>query len=164
MTSTKKNTQFKKGASGNPAGRPRGSRNLAMLECEQLLHAAAPHLTRVLIEKAKKGDMQAMRLCVDRTDPAPKEQALQLKLPPVASAKDLPAACLALTSAMAEGQISAAEGESVLHMLTSFTHTRQNEHGAETSRWFAETANVARGDSDFSERRNAQPRGQWKPL
>jgi hypothetical protein len=155
MSSTKKNTQFKKGASGNPAGRPRGSRNLAMLECEQLLHAAAPDLTRVLIEKAKKGDMQAMRLCVERTYPVPKEQALQLTLPPVATAKDLPAACLALTSAMAEGQISAAEGESVVH---------KKEHGAETSRWFAETANVAHGHSDFSEEGSPSPKGCRKPF
>jgi hypothetical protein len=124
-----------------------------MLECEQLLQDAAPDLTRVLIEKAKKGDMQAMRLCVERMYPAPKEQALQLTLPPIESAKDLPAACRALTNGMAEGQISAAEGESVVHMLTSFAQifetTDHDRRLTELELHQEETRNAAKQVSDF---------------
>ena len=69
MMKTDNHGQFKKGRSGNPAGRPRGSRNQARLECEELLQAAAPALMKVLIEKALKGNMQALRLCIERLYP-----------------------------------------------------------------------------------------------
>jgi hypothetical protein len=117
MSNTNNNGQFRKGSTGNPAGRPRGSRNQATLACEQLLQAAAPDLIRVLIEEAQKGNMQAMRLCLDRMYPAPKERSLQLPLPPIESAKDLPIAYQEVTRALAEGRISAAEGQSVVQIL-----------------------------------------------
>jgi hypothetical protein len=120
MTDKDKKGQFKKGASGNPAGRPLGSRNQAMLECQQLLQAAAPNLTKVLIEQAQKGNVQAMRLCMERIYPASKEQPIQVALPAIESAKDLPLAYRALNSALADGKISAAEGQSVIQILTSY--------------------------------------------
>jgi hypothetical protein len=120
MSKAENNGEFKKGTSGNPAGRPRRSRNQARLECEHLLQAAAPDLTKVLIEEAKKGNMPAMRLCVERMYPTPKEQPLQLTLPAIESGEDLLIAYRELTRALADGQISAAEGQSVVHILTSY--------------------------------------------
>ena len=121
MMKTDNRGGFKKGRSGNPAGRPCGSRNQAQLECEELLQAAAPALMKVLIEKALKGNMQGLRLCIERLYPAPKDQPLQLTFPAIESAKYLLPACQELTKTLAGvRQISAAEGQSLAHILASY--------------------------------------------
>jgi hypothetical protein len=61
--------QYQKGTSGNPSGRPVGSRNRATLLEEQLLDGEAEQLTRKLVELALKGNGQMMKLCVDRLLP-----------------------------------------------------------------------------------------------
>ena len=54
---------FAKGVSGNPAGRPVGSRNKATLLALQLLEGEAEALTRKAVEQALEGDTTALRLC-----------------------------------------------------------------------------------------------------
>ena len=54
--------RFKKGESGNPAGRPPGSSNKNL----QILRDAAEEILPVVIEKAKNGDADAQRLILDR--------------------------------------------------------------------------------------------------
>jgi hypothetical protein len=54
-------TTFKPGQSGNPAGKPRGSRNRTTLAVEALLDGEAETLTRKAIELAKAGDLAALR-------------------------------------------------------------------------------------------------------
>src|SRR5258705_3793234 len=49
--------QFQKGQSGNPAGRPRGSRNGASVLVHSLLENEAEDLARMTIEIAKRGDI-----------------------------------------------------------------------------------------------------------
>ena len=48
--------QFKPGRSGNPNGRPQGSRNRSALVAEQLLDEEAEKLIRKLVEVASEGD------------------------------------------------------------------------------------------------------------
>jgi hypothetical protein len=50
---------FEPGKSGNPKGRPKGSRNQATLLAEALLDGEAETLTRTMIEKASDGDTTA---------------------------------------------------------------------------------------------------------
>src|SRR6516225_4824452 len=57
---------FEKGRSGNPAGRPRGSRNRSTLAAQLLLQGEAEALTRKAVELALGGDPTALRLCLDR--------------------------------------------------------------------------------------------------
>lgn len=63
--------RFKPGQSGNPKGRPVGSRHKATLAAQELLDGEAQAITRKAIEKALEGDGIALRLCLERIVPSP---------------------------------------------------------------------------------------------
>ena len=75
--------QWQKGQSGNPAGRPRGSRNKTTMLMQNLLEGEAEAIARKAIEMAKDGDMAAIRVCMDRLAPARRGAAISCELPPV---------------------------------------------------------------------------------
>src|SRR5262245_60454176 len=79
--------RFPKGQSGNPNGRPRGSRNSVTLACEALLDGQAEALTQKAIQMALDGDVVALRLCMERIYPPRKDRPVTLSLPPITSLK-----------------------------------------------------------------------------
>lgn len=70
-------TKFVKGQSGNPAGRPIGSKNKCT-QFRELLEDDLPALVSVLRDKALEGDMNAMRLLLERL--VPKVQVVDMNL------------------------------------------------------------------------------------
>ena len=78
---------FEKGMSGNPSGRPRGSRNATTLALEALLDGQAQALTQKAIDFALSGDMPALRLCLDRILPPRKDRPVSFTLPEINSAR-----------------------------------------------------------------------------
>ncbi|MBC8240978.1 MAG: hypothetical protein H8E30_10955, partial [Alphaproteobacteria bacterium] len=52
--------------SGNPKGRPKGSKNKATLLAMSILDEEAEKITRAIVQKAVNGDESAMRLCFER--------------------------------------------------------------------------------------------------
>lgn len=81
-------TQFKKGVSGNPRGRPKGSKNKstilreAMLEkTDRMLSKEVPAVLHVVLNAAKGGDMAAAKMILDRAVPVKKAGADDDALP-----------------------------------------------------------------------------------
>ena len=58
-----KKGQWRRGVSGNPAGRPRGSRNRSTVALEALLEEGADRLINKAMKMALGGDTAALRLC-----------------------------------------------------------------------------------------------------
>jgi Family of unknown function (DUF5681) len=68
---------FKKGQSGNPSGRRKGSVSLTAAVKRNLTRKNADAIARKLIAMAKAGDIVAMRLLFDRLDGAELETRLR---------------------------------------------------------------------------------------
>lgn len=107
-------------APGNAGGgRPKGSRHKVTLAVEALLEGEHEELTRKAIDKAKEGDMVALRLCLERIAPARKDAPIMVELPPVESAADAKAASTAILAAVASGDVTPSEGAAVMSLLVS---------------------------------------------
>jgi hypothetical protein len=100
---------FEKGRSGNPAGRPRGSRNRANRAMQKLLDGEADALTRNAVELALDGNTTALRLCLDRLLAPRRDRTVPLELPPVEDAGGLAGAMAAIMGAAGKGEISSKE-------------------------------------------------------
>ena len=111
MTDTKPG--FQPGQSGNPAGRPKGSRNRSTLALEAIFEGKAEAITRKAIELALGGDTQAIRMCLDRLSPPRKDRPVTFELPAIDSAADLSRATNALLQAVAAGDLTPAEAADI---------------------------------------------------
>lgn len=122
---TKKQVQarFKPGQSGNPKGRPQGSRNKVTLACSELLDGEAEKLTRKCVEKALEGDMQALRLCMDRIIPPRKDAPVTFEVPLMEAAGDAVPVIAAVFSALAAGHITPSEAQAVAGIVETFRRT-----------------------------------------
>lgn len=108
---------FRPGQSGNPAGRPKGTRNRATLAVEALLEGEAKALTRKAIELALGGDTTALRLCLERLMPPRKDRPVSLALPAVATADDAGKAIGAVLAAAADGKITPSEAGVLMGLI-----------------------------------------------
>ena len=72
---------FVKGQSGNPAGRPAGSRNKFTAEMQEALEESGLPLIQRLLELAGQGNTGAMRQCLDRLIGKHKPSSVQLPAP-----------------------------------------------------------------------------------
>lgn len=74
--------QFKRGESGNPGGRPKGSAD-KRTSLREMLESNADALVHKAIEMAKDGDAVALRLCLERIFPTlrPVDRTIEIDLP-----------------------------------------------------------------------------------
>lgn len=101
-------------------GRPQGSRNRATQAAQALLDGEAESLTQTAVSMALQGDIQALRLCLERLLPPCKERALpEITLPQVATAADLPRLTAAILQAVATGGLTPGEAEKVASLAVS---------------------------------------------
>lgn len=103
-------------ARGNP-GKPKGSRNRATQAAISLMEGQANALTKKAIELALAGDSTALRLCIERIAPAPKDAPVKFKLPKLGGVKDVPEAQLAVLKAVASGELTPSQGASTSALI-----------------------------------------------
>ena len=115
--------QFQKGQSGNPAGRPRGSRNMASIRMHDMLEEQVDALVGKVLELALDGNIGALRLCLDRLARARKNEARFCEMPPLQKAGDAVAAIAGVASAAAAGDVTADEAAKLAKVISLYVNT-----------------------------------------
>ena len=105
------------------SGRPRGSRNKATLAIESLLQGQAEALTQTAVTKALEGDSVALRLCMDRIAPAPKDAAVNFYMPSMNNALDATEAAGSVLKAVSEGELTPLEATRLMGLIDSYRRT-----------------------------------------
>ncbi len=109
---------------GNP-GRPKGTRHRTTVMAEALMEDGAEAVVTTVIEAAKRGDMTAAKMILDRLVPARKGRAVEIGLPEVKTAADVLNAMSTVLARIGEGEITPEEGATITSVL-------------ETTRWTLE--------------------------
>ena len=108
---------FKKGKSGNPAGRPKGSSCRATILLERMMADDGKKVVQSVISAAIKGDMQAAKMIIDRLVPTPRGRRVLLDLPVIKTAEDVLKALTATVTAMGDGELAPDEAVTVAGVI-----------------------------------------------
>lgn len=112
--------RFRPGQSGNPAGKPKGTRNRATILAEQFLDGEAETMVRIAVEWAKKGNMTALRLCLDRIVPPRRDRPVRFAMPALKSTEDAAKAVGAITAAVARGELTPSEAGELSRVIEAY--------------------------------------------
>src|SRR5260370_21567846 len=114
-------------------GRPRGSRNrktawLAVME----EHGLA--LVKKCVLRALEGNPIALRLCLERLLPVPRDRSVQIRMLKINTCEDVAEAAKQVVHATAKGKISPTEADAVTHSLEGVARMleRKREHEEES--------------------------------
>ena len=109
--------KFAPGQTGNPAGRPAGSRNKATLALDELLEGKAKAVTEKCLELAIAGDAVALRIAMDRILPVRRGRPVRFDLPAIEKPSDLVTALGGILQAVAVGDITPDEGATIAGVM-----------------------------------------------
>lgn len=109
--------RFRPGQSGNPAGRPKGARHVALRAVETIGEENAEALMRRAVELALDGDVQALRILLDRLYPVRRGRPVNFDLGELRTADDAAAAASSVLREVAAGRMTPEEGGAVAALL-----------------------------------------------
>ena len=109
---------YRKGESGNPAGKPKGANKTQQLRAKLL--TAAPAILQSLVDLAKAGDPQAARLILERCLPALRPETRPPPAPVPITADDV-------LTAVRDGTMTPDQGEQVMSLLLAQARIRETD-------------------------------------
>jgi hypothetical protein len=109
--------RWRKGQSGNPNGRPLGSRHRATVLAESLLDGQTAELIQKTIDLALAGDPVALRLCVERVIAPRRDRPVSFRLPPMSCAADAVGALASIADGVAMGELTPAEAADLTKVI-----------------------------------------------
>lgn len=107
---------FKKGMSGNPLGKPKGTAKIQPLR--DLIAQALPDIIHTLISLARTGDTQAAKLLLERALPPLKPQSEPVRFD-VASNDTMAAIGQSIVDAVSRAELQPDSAVMILNALTS---------------------------------------------
>ena len=85
-----------------------------------MLDGEAEEITRKVIELAKKGDLVAIRLCLERIAPPRKDRPVLFALPALAKAQDASSSLAAIVAAVASGELTPTEAGELSKVVDTY--------------------------------------------
>ncbi|MFA6915380.1 MAG: DUF5681 domain-containing protein [Parachlamydiales bacterium] len=111
------NQKFQKDHSGNPKGKIKGTRNKATLAAEELLTGQLETICQRLIQEALLGNMQAIKMILDRILPIKRDLSVKIEIPALKTTADALESMSVITQAVMKGDISPSEGEALSRIV-----------------------------------------------
>ena len=108
--------RFAPGVSGNPRGRPRGSRSAKTVALEQLLDDGGADVVAQLVKRAKLGRPWAVRLVIERILPR-HEKRIELEIPRMTRASEVAEGVATVIECAAAGEITIDEAREFLKLV-----------------------------------------------
>jgi hypothetical protein len=116
---------FEPGQSGNPNGRPKGSRNRVTQAIEALIDGEGEAIGAKAVEMALGGDPSMLRALLRTLVPSRRDRIVEFELPKVETAADALAASSAVLAACSRGELSPNEASEIMALIS--THVRTVE-------------------------------------
>jgi hypothetical protein len=101
---------WKPGQSGNPKGKPYGTRNKATQMVLSLMEGGAEEITKAVLDAAKAGDLSAAKMVLERLAPPMRERPINIDLPDTSTAQGCADAANAVLQAVGVGDLLPGEG------------------------------------------------------
>lgn len=108
---------WKKGQSGNPKGKPYGTRNKATQMVLGLMEGAAEEITKAVLDAARGGDLSAAKMVLERLAPPMRERPINIDLPDTGTAQGCADASNAVLQAVGVGDLLPGEGATLAGII-----------------------------------------------
>jgi hypothetical protein len=108
---TDKSHLWKKGKSGNPKGRPNGSRNKVTISALNMIEGESEVLSRKAIEAALNGNIQMLKFCLERIIPVCKDTPVKIKIPVPKNSDDVAKMTKVILKKLSEGELTPSQAE-----------------------------------------------------
>ena len=118
---------FQPGVSGNPAGRPRGSRNKMTVLLETLVQKDLEAIIQSMNKRAKDGNVAAAKLCLNVFGTR-RGRAVMCDLPNLNTTDDVLTAMKIIIADVAAGELTPTEGNEFSNLVQRFVEMYGNFH------------------------------------
>ena len=124
-------TAFKPGTSGNPAGKPAGTRSKSTQLLLVLMQDGAQKITQAVIDAAQSGDLMAAKIILARVMPPAKERPVCVDLPDTSTSEGVAAAQNAILQAVAAGDLLPGEASTLSAIVEAKRRAIETQERAE---------------------------------